>query len=256
LTLALGVHHQVASVLDATGLRPDRPPAAVHAMERSAESAGGSTYYADMIVQAARESGFEFDAGKAGLDFGCSSGRVVRVFAAAYAELEWHGCDPLEEAIEWAQVHLPAISFECSPERPPLTYGDEAFDLVFAISIWSHFAENAAVEWLGEMHRILRPGGRLILTSHGLQSIAYASAQGIRPAGQLEEIERALYRDGFWFTDEFGSEGDHGLRNPEWGTAFLSPEWLLSRTSGAWRICVFHPGHVQDNQDLYVLEPT
>ena len=75
-----------------------------------------------------------------------------------------------------------------------------------------------------------------------LHSIAHASAHGVRAAEQLEEIEHALYRDGFWFTDEFGSEGDHGLRNPEWGTTFLSPEWLLTRTSGSWKVSAFHPG--------------
>jgi SAM-dependent methyltransferase len=255
LALAFGVHHELVSVIEATGLSADRPPPEVHAMERSAESAGGSTYYADMIVAAALESGFGFESGKAGLDFGCSSGRVVRVLAAAYPELDWHGCDPLDLAIDWAQAHLPQINFERSPERPPLRYADGSFDFVFAISIWSHFAEGAAIEWLKEMHRIIRPGGRLLVTSHGLQSIAHASAQGVRQATQLAEIERGLYREGFWFIDEFGATGDHGLRNPEWGTAFLTPEWLLTRTSGAWRICAFHPGHVQDNQDLYVLEP-
>jgi SAM-dependent methyltransferase len=255
LTLAFGVHHQIAPLLEATGLRADRPPPAIHAMERGSESAGGSTYSADMIVEAALESGFDLEPGNTALDFGCSSGRVVRVLVAAYPELEWHGCDPLAEAIEWARVHLAPISFVQSPERPPLPYGDRTFDLVFAISIWSHFAESAALEWLGEMRRIVRPGGRLVLTSHGLHSIACASAQGTRPAGQLEAIRDALYRDGFWFTNEFGSEGDHGIRNPDWGTAFLSPEWLLTCTSGVWRVCAFHPGRVQDNQDLYVLEP-
>ena len=255
LTLAFGVHHELRSVLDATGLSADRPPPEVHAMERSAESAGGSTYYADMIVAAALESGFEFVAGKAGLDFGCSSGRVVRVLAAAYPELGWHGCDPLGVAIDWARDHLSHVRFERSPERPPLSYADNSFDLVVAVSIWSHFAEGAALEWLEEMRRILRPGGRLVLTSHGLQSIAHASALGTRHPATLSEIEQALYRDGFWFLDEFGAAGDHGLRNPGWGTAFLSPEWLLARTSGSWRVCAFHPGQVQDNQDLYVLEP-
>jgi SAM-dependent methyltransferase len=255
LTIAFGVHHEVTSVLAATGLRSDTPPPDIHAMERSAESAGGSTYYADMIVAAAAECGFDFSAGKAGLDFGCSSGRVVRVLAAAYPDMEWYGCDPLAPAIDWAQAHLPNVVFERSREQPPLPYDEGGFDFTCAISIWSHFAEQAAIEWLHEMRRILRPGGLLVLTSHGLQSVADASARGVRTAEQLEEIERALYRDGFWFTNEFGSEGDHGLRHPAWGTAFFTPEWLLTRTSGAWKVCAFHPGHVQANQDLYLLEP-
>ena len=95
------------------------------------------------------------------------------------------------------------------------------------------FGESAALDWLAEMRRVLRPGGRLVLTTHGPHSIAYASAHGLRQPAQIEEIERALYRDGFWFVNEFGATGDFGLRDSEWGTAFFSPEWLLRSTSGA-----------------------
>jgi SAM-dependent methyltransferase len=255
LALAYGVHYGVPALLERTGLNRVAPPAEIHAMERGSASAGGSTYTADMVVEAVTETGFELSPGKAGLDFGCSSGRVVRVLAAAYPEIDWHGCDPLAAAVEWARDHLPDIDFEVSPEHPPLPYSDNSFDLVFAISIWSHFGEAAALRWLVEMSRVLRRGGRLVLTTHGLHSIAHASVHGLREPKQLEEIEQALYRDGFWFADEFGSEGDYGLRNAQWGTAFLSPEWLLQHTSGAWCVGAFHPGRLQDNQDLYVLEP-
>jgi SAM-dependent methyltransferase len=207
------------------------------------------------VIEAAQDTGFEPAPGQAGLDFGCSSGRVVRVLAAAYSDVEWHGCDPLAEAVEWAQANLPDIAFIRSPERPPLDYENDSLDLVFAISVWSHFGENAALSWLAEMRRVLRRSGRLILTTHGPHSIAHAAAQGLRQAVQLEGIERGLYRDGFWFVNEFGAEGDHGLRDSEWGTAFFTPEWLLRRVGDGWRVGAYHPGRVQDNQDLYVLEP-
>ena len=255
LTLAFGVHHELRSVLGPSGLSSATPPAEIHAMKRSSSVAGGSTYYADMVAAALAETGFELAPGKAGLDFGCSSGRVVRVLATAYPDMEWSGCDPLEEAISWARENLPGIRFDTSPEQPPLQYVDRSLDLVFAISVWSHFGERAGLRWLEEMRRLLRPGGRLVLTTHGPHSLAYASAHGYRQRNQLEEISAGLYRDGFWFTDEFGAGGDHGLENLDWGTAFLTPEWLLARTSGEWRVCAFHPGRVEDNQDLYVLEP-
>jgi SAM-dependent methyltransferase len=255
LVLAFGVHYEVPEVLDGTGLRSAEPPAEVHAVERGPVSAGGSTYSADLVVEAALETGLELGPGKVGLDFGCSSGRVVRVLAAAYPEMDWHGCDPLAAAIEWARENLPGIDFRHSPEQPPLPYPDDSIDLVFAISVWSHFGQAAALDWLAEMRRLVRPGGRLLLTTHGPHSIAYASAHGLRQPTQLEEIQQALYRDGVWFVNEFGSEGDFGLRDAEWGTAFLSPEWLLRRAGSAWRVGAFHPGRLQDNQDLYVLEP-
>jgi hypothetical protein len=124
---------------------------------------------------------------------------------------------------------------------------------VLAISIWSHFAEEAAIAWLDEAHRLLAPGGHLAFTVHGEQSIAYYAATGERPPAQLERIRRALYRNGFWFAAEFGPQGDHGVVHSQWGTAFMSPEWLLRTTLGRWDVASYAVGRNSGNQDLVVL---
>ena len=251
--LSFGVHHELPGVLDRTGLRPDSPPAEVHAMGRGPAAAGGSPYYADLVSDALRSVGAPLAAGERALDFGCSSGRVVRVLAAAYPDVEWHGCDPIPGAVDWARKHLPGITFERSPEAPPLPYDAGAFDSVFAISIWSHFAPTAALKWLGEMRRIVKSGGHLVLTAHGHATLAHDEAGRIRGTEQLEEIERALYERGVWFKNEFGPRGDHGVANPDWGTAFLTPEWLLAHATPDWEVAEYAPGRVEANQDLYVL---
>jgi SAM-dependent methyltransferase len=254
LALAYATHYEVQPALERSGLDTAMPPPEVHSMARSAMAAGGSTYYADVVVDALRSTGFELETGRAGLDFGCSSGRVVRVLATAFPELRWHGCDPIPDAIQWARENLPGIRFDQSPEYPPLPYEDGAFDFVFAISIWSHFSETAALRWLEEMRRVVRSGGRLLLTTHGYQSIAHTLCAGLREQWQLDEVSDALYERGFWYTAEFGDVGDHGVANPDWGTAFLTPEWLAGRLTPEWRLSLFAPGRVEDNQDLYVLE--
>jgi SAM-dependent methyltransferase len=251
--LSFGVHHELPGVLDRTGLRPDSPPADVHAMGRGPAAAGGSLYYADLVSDALRSVGAPLAAGQRALDFGCSSGRVVRVLAAAHPELEWHGCDPIPGAIDWAREHLGGIAFEHSTEAPPLPYEPGAFDSVFAISIWSHFSPTAALEWLREMQRILKPSGHLVLTTHGHTTLAHEEAGRIRGTEQLEEIERALYEHGVWFKNEFGPQGDHGVANPDWGTAFLTPEWLLAHATPDWEVVAYAPGRVEGSQDLYVL---
>jgi SAM-dependent methyltransferase len=254
--LAFAAHYGVQPALERSGLSAAMPPAEVHSMARAPAAAGGSTYYADLVVDALRQTGSEPGPGQAGLDFGCSSGRVVRVLASAMPEVEWHGCDPIPDAIEWAREHLAGIRFEQSPEYPPLPYDDGSFDFAFAISIWSHFSEQAGLDWLRELHRIVKPGGRLLLTAHGYQTISHTSAHGLRSHEQLTEVSEALYERGFWYSPEFGERGDHGVANPDWGTAFLSPEWLLARATPVWRVGYFGPGRVEDNQDLYVLERT
>ncbi len=256
LALALAAHHGVEPALERTGLSSVMPPPGVHSMAHGAQAAGGSTYYADLVADALHATGLELEPGRSVLDFGCSSGRVVRVLAAAHPELDWYGCDPIPDAIEWARANLGGIQFEVSPEYPPLPYADAAFDSVFAISIWSHFGEQAALDWLAEMHRIVKPGGRLVITTHGEQTIAHTLREGVRSQEQLDEVREALFRDGFWYAAEFGDAGDHGIANPDWGTAFVSPEWLLAKLTPRWRVALFRPGRVELNQDLYVLERT
>jgi SAM-dependent methyltransferase len=256
LTLALGVHYGISGVLERTGLVRALPPADVHHMTRGPLAAEGSLYDADLVVDALAGAGAQLRAGMRALDFGCSSGRVVSVLGAAYPDVEWHGCDPIESSIAWADANLPGIDFRVSPVEPPLDYDDASFDLVFAISIWSHFAEGAAVRWLDEMHRILRPGGSLVLTTHGYQTLAFYDEHALFPRAELKTIRDALYSSGFWFAPIFGEEGDWGLKNPDWGLAFLTPEWLLAHAWPHWRVDAFGAGRNQDNQDVFVLERT
>ena len=253
ITLALGVHHDVGQVAARTGLSAIEPPEDVHAMARGPLAAGGGYWYADLVVRALRAAGADPAQATCALDFGASSGRVLRPLALVYPQVEWHGCDPNGPAIEWAREHLAPISFEVSPQHPPLPYDDAAFDFVYAISIWSHFAEQPALAWLDEMRRVIRPGGHLVMTTHGQGSLAYYARTGERSLEQLAEIDRALYTDGFWYAPEFGETGDWGVKDEGWGTAYLSAEWLLDHAAREWDVVVFGPAEVADNQDLYVL---
>jgi SAM-dependent methyltransferase len=254
LALAFGLHYDVPGVAAKTGLKALAPPDDVHAMARGSVAAGGSYYYADIVADALAGAGAPLERGRV-LDFGSSSGRVVRVLHAAYPEIEWHGCDPQPKPIEWAREHLPGIEFCVSPESPPLEHGDATFDAVFAISIWSHYGERPARAWLAEMHRLIRPGGHLLLTFHGLQSIAYYVAKNGRSRRESVQLALELSRDGFWFREMFDSAGgDHGIRNSQWGTAFITAEWLLNATLPHWSAVGYGPGRAEGNQDLIVLK--
>lgn len=253
-TLHCLLWHRLDSAIEQTGLIAAQPPEEVHAMARGAWAAAGGLYEADLIADALASAGSDIANAGYGLDFGCSSGRVVRVLAAAFPEVRWAGCDPNGGAIAWARQNLPGIEFFTSGNEPPLRLEDGALGLAFGISVWSHFERALGLAWFDEMRRLLRPGGHLVITTHGVTSVRSAGATGQRPAEQVNEIARALSRSGWWYAAEFGEAGDWGVVDPRWGTAFLTPEWLLSQLCPQWRVLEFASGRNAGNQDVYVLE--
>jgi SAM-dependent methyltransferase len=254
LELHFGMWLGLPAVAEKTGLSPEQPPEDVHSMARGPLAAAGGLYEADLVADALLAAGRRIEDVRCGLDFGCSSGRVVRVLAAAFREARWMGCDPNERAIEWAREHLPGVEFFVSGDEPPLPIETGAADLAFAISIWSHFEPRLGLRWFDEMHRLIGAGGNLVFTTHGLTSIAHYAAHGLRGPEQCEQIADALNRRGWWYAEEFGDAGDWGIVNASWGTAFLSPEWLLSELCPRWRVVEFAAGRNASNQDVYVLE--
>ncbi len=135
--------------------------------------------------------------GRRCLDFGCSSGRAVRVLAAALpgrrvARLRPHRGRHRVGAGEHRRRRVPA-----QPRGPAAALrGRVASTASFAISIWSHFSASAAESWLAEMQRIVKPGGALLLTTHGLQTVAHDHRTHRRTEEQLRAARAALYHDG------------------------------------------------------------
>jgi len=253
LLLAFGAHLGDEQLLGATGLSAAQPPAAIHSMAQGPLAAAGGLYEADMVADALASAGVEIGALGCALDFGCSSGRVTRVLAAAYPQTRWIGCDPNGDAVAWAAATFPAIRWFESANEPPLPLADGELDLVYAISIWSHFEPRFGLRWLEEMRRVLAPQGHLVITTHGWTALAYDAQHARRPLAECVEIERSLSGDGHWFIDPFGEAGDWGVVNPLWGSAFVTADFLAEQLCPRWRVVEFVPGRNQQNQDVYVL---
>lgn len=258
LLLAYAMHHEIESAMADLGMRCHKPPETVHAMARGDLSAAGAPNLADLVVGELERSGLELGSGQRFLDFGGSSGRVLRSLIAVYPEIAWMGCDPNPEAIDWAAENLEG-EFFVSGQTPPLPLEDGALDGAFAISIWSHFSAPAARRWLDEMHRVIRPGGRLLLTTHGWHSLrlykqAFDAGTGGLSPDHVLACQRSLLTTGSWYFDSFGEDGDWGVKSPDWGHSFFLPEWLLEELLPRWSLRSFVEAGLEDNQDLYVFE--
>jgi SAM-dependent methyltransferase len=104
--------------------------------------------------------------GRRVLDFGCGAGRVLRHFAPESSNAEFWGCDLHEPTIEWLSQNLsPPMRFFVNDARP-MPQPDAYFDLVYALSVFTHITHDWS-DWLLELHRVLKPDGLLLSTFMG-----------------------------------------------------------------------------------------
>ncbi len=254
LVVSAAAFYHATDALATMGLTSAEPPEDVHSMARGPLTAGGDLGMADFVVQTLEDAEVVLVPGATVLDFGCSSGRALRPLAAWRPDLECLGCDPNAPAITWAQAALPMARWFTSPTVPPLELADQSVDLVYAISIWSHFSADAGGQWLGEMHRIVRPGGSLLLTTHGLNTLATYVRGGMMGRQPIASAIRTMLRDGIEFVDVFGEAGDWGVKDPGWGNSFLLADWLVEHATPQWAVLLLRSGGLQSNQDVFVLE--
>ncbi|MDB4805125.1 methyltransferase domain-containing protein [bacterium] len=102
------------------------------------------------------------------LDFGCSTGRVLRHFEFERKSQGWnlYGCDIQARCIEWIRHHFHEYFnvISCST-IPHLQYQDNTFDVIYGFSVFTHIKYQWDA-WLMELRRVLKPGGLLIQTIH------------------------------------------------------------------------------------------
>jgi len=106
-------------------------------------------------------------AGDRVLDAGCGDGAFARALAGHGAQVT--GVDVSHEAIKRARRGGTAgpLEFRVVPEGVALPFAEDAFDVVWAGEVLEHVVDPVA--WLADVRRILRWGGRLVLTTpyHG-----------------------------------------------------------------------------------------
>lgn len=99
------------------------------------------------------------------LDFGCGCGRVTRYWDTFAGTVS--GSDVNAKALDWCRANLPFARFERNGIAPPLAFRDESFELVYALSVFTHLTADLQLAWRDELRRVLRPGGFLLVTTHG-----------------------------------------------------------------------------------------
>jgi SAM-dependent methyltransferase len=139
---------------------------------------------AQAVLGGVRRTGRELEELDAVLDFGCGCGRVMRRWANM-AGPTFYGSDYNPKFIAWCRENLPFARFEVNGLAPPLPFADGQFDLVYALSVFTHLTEPLQRQWIAELRRVIKPGGLILF-----------STRGDAWAWKLEPEERARYDTG------------------------------------------------------------
>jgi SAM-dependent methyltransferase len=173
------------------------------------------------------------------LDFGCGCGRVLR-HLPKYTAAEIHGTDVIPELVEWCRKNLSSLGkFYVNSPSPPMSFlPDEYFDLVYALSVFTQMPEELQLVWMAELRRVLKPGGYLVISSHGERYI-----------GRLTEAEKKRFR-----------EGELIVKRPRYSgsnlcTAFHPDSYVRRHLAQGFLVLDFLPEGERGipNQDLYLL---
>lgn len=175
--------------------------------------------------------------GAAILEWGCGPARIVRHLPALLPDAAIFGTDYNKNTIEWCRQHIKGVQFDTNELEPPLRYEANRFDLVYAVSIFTHLSEKNHTDWLDELHRIIKPGGLLMFTTQGKAFTAKLSRKekevfdkgGLVVRAQVQEghrsysafqpeaFMRALFKDR-WREVEFiaGTAQSWGIAQDTW----------------------------------------
>lgn len=182
-------------------------------------------------------NGLDINSFDAILDLGCGCGRVIRHFSALKGT-KVYGCDYNGKLVDWCAKNLTFATFATNQLEPPLRYPTNSMDLVYALSVFTHWGQDLQFAWMDEMRRIIKPGGHLLMTTHGA---SYLSG--------LDEEERACFHAG-----QLVVRRQH-LAGKNICTAFCSDRYVRQNLSRGCEIVDYVPEGAKGNptQDLYLL---
>lgn len=101
------------------------------------------------------------------LEWGCGVSRITRHLPSLSNVRSVAGADMNREMIDWNRRHIEGVEFHEIGHDPPMSFQEESFDLVLAVSVFTHIPGDRQAGWMEEIRRILRPGGVFLFTTQG-----------------------------------------------------------------------------------------
>lgn len=188
------------------------------------------------------------------LDFGCGCGRTLRYFAdwSQSPKRLLYGVDVYSDVVDWCRKNIKFATVESIDVKPPLKFDAGYFDLVYAISVFSHLEEQLHLSWLREIKRVLRPGGLALISIHGnycyepyVKGFERTNLPDNEPIPPLDLDENELNNKRFAFFPIDETTG--------YGNSFISPFYIWERWGNIMDVVEIIPLGMDRLQDLVVL---
>ena len=131
------------------------------------------------------------------LDWGCGPGRIIRHLPSILDESsEFFGTDLNTKAISWCLSNLPGIRFYKNTLEAHLPFPNDFFDVVYGISIFTHLSEQSHFTWFGELCRIIKSTGILMITTQGENFKAKLASGEIEAFNNGQLVVRGKVKEG------------------------------------------------------------
>lgn len=169
------------------------------------------------------------------LDFGCGCGRLIRHWNTLERPAVY-GTDYNPRLISWCEKNLDFARFRVNDLVGELKYESGKFDLVYAFSVFTHLTEDQQSFWIEELARVLRPGGHLLITTHGERFLEKLSP---------DDVKR--YREGYLVVRREEEAGSNRC------AAFHPESYVRERLAGNLSVIDCRPGTEECSQDMYLL---
>jgi SAM-dependent methyltransferase len=155
------------------------------------------------------------------LDVPCGHGRVLRLLRARWPQAEIAACDVNRPAVDFCAATFGADGiYSANPISTVAAPTDR--DLVWVGSLLTHLPAERWPELLHWLRDRLRPGGVLVVTTHGAEAArrrAAGDAYGLEPAA-ADQLRRDHAATGFGYAAY--------PWDPEYGVSLSSAIWVRS----------------------------